>query len=58
MNEVKQHGFLFKPDMVRANLRDVDPKTHTRRVITYDNSITGPEIFIENDNIKGCTDYG
>jgi hypothetical protein len=44
MIEVKHHGFLFKPDMVRANLRDVDPKTQTRRVITFENSRAIPRI--------------
>lgn len=44
MSTVKQHGFLFKVAMVRANLREVDPKTNTRRVITFDNSITFPHV--------------
>ena len=36
---MKEHGTLFKADMVRAILRDVDPKTQTRRLLTRHNSL-------------------
>lgn len=41
---MKEHGLLFTGEMVRAMLRPIDPKNQTRRVITYDNSITIPHI--------------
>lgn len=35
----KEHGTLFKADMVRALQRDVDPKSQTRRLFTRHNSL-------------------
>jgi hypothetical protein len=35
---VKEHGTLFKPEMVRALLRQSDPKSQTRRLFTRHNS--------------------
>ncbi|RIX74441.1 hypothetical protein [Acidovorax cavernicola] len=36
---MKEHGTLFKADMVRALYREVDPKTQTRRLFTRHNSL-------------------
>lgn len=36
---MKDHGTLFKADMVRALFREVDPKTQTRRLFTRHNSL-------------------
>lgn len=38
--ERKEHGLLYKAEMGRAILRDVDPKTQTRRPVTFYNSTT------------------
>jgi len=36
---VKEHPMLFSGEMVRATLRDVDPKTQTRRIPNKQNSV-------------------
>ncbi len=36
---MKDHGTLFKADMVRALQREVDPKSQTRRLFTRHNSL-------------------
>lgn len=41
---MKQHGMLFKAEMVNAISRDIDPKRMTRRNIEFHNSITEPHV--------------